>query len=120
MRVGEVSQNQQVNKINENVRQNIDENSVQRHVQEQVQEGQNKQKNISKKELKEGVDQLNKTVQAFKKELKFKLHDKSERMMVEVVNLETHEIIKEIPPKEVLDMIGRIRKMVGLLLDENV
>ncbi|MDI3547012.1 MAG: flagellar protein FlaG [Halanaerobiales bacterium] len=117
MKVGEISQNQPVTSISESLRQkNTDENSVQSQVKDQKE----RLRNISKKEVEEGVNLLNKAVQTFRKELKFKIHDKSDRMMVEVINLENNEIIKEIPPKEILDMIGRIREMVGILLDENV
>jgi len=39
-------------------------------------------------------------------------------MMVRVVNFETNEVIKEIPPEEVLDTVARIREMIGLLIDK--
>ena len=38
--------------------------------------------------------------------------------MVRVVNVFTDEVIKEIPPEEVLDTVARIREMIGLLIDE--
>ncbi|QTL99896.1 flagellar biosynthesis protein FlaG [Iocasia frigidifontis] len=71
-------------------------------------------------ELEEGVEELNNTVEALHQDLKFELHESSGRMMVEVINLDNKEVIKEIPPREVLDMLGRIREMVGLLLDEKI
>lgn len=49
--------------------------------------------------------------------LSFRLHKASGRMMVRVINEETGEVIKEIPPKEILDTIARIMEFVGLLLD---
>lgn len=76
--------------------------------------------NFSDKELENGVGELNDTIEALHKNLKFQIHKESERMMVEVINLDNNEVIKEIPSKEVLDMIGRIREMVGLLLDEKI
>lgn len=71
-------------------------------------------------ELEESVEELNNTIEALHKDLKFEMHESSDRMMVEVINLDNNEVIKEIPPREVLDMIGRIRKMVGLLIDEKI
>jgi flagellar protein FlaG len=35
-----------------------------------------------------------------------------------VINRQTHEVIKEIPPEQLLDMIARIWEMIGLLVDE--
>lgn len=76
--------------------------------------------NVNKEKVKDGIEKLNETIQTFHEELKFELHEESERMMTKVVNIEEHEVIKEIPPKEILDMIGRIKKMVGLILDEKI
>lgn len=80
----------------------------------------NEDKDFSDVELEESVEELNDTIEALHKDLRFQIHEGSERMMVEVINLDNNEIIKEIPPKEVLDMIGRIREMVGLLIDEKI
>lgn len=76
--------------------------------------------NFFNPKLEEGVEELNDTVDALHRDLKFKIHEGSDRMMVEVINLDNNEVIKEIPQKEVLDMIGRIREMVGLLIDEKI
>lgn len=52
--------------------------------------------------------------------LSFQLHEGSGRMMVRVINEETGDVIKEIPPKEILDTVARIMEFVGLLLDRRV
>lgn len=52
--------------------------------------------------------------------LSFQLHEGSGRMMVRVINEETGDVIKEIPPKEILDTVARIMEFVGLLLDQRV
>jgi len=41
-------------------------------------------------------------------------------MMVKVVDLNTDEVIKELPPEEMLDLQARIHEMVGILIDETV
>jgi flagellar protein FlaG len=38
--------------------------------------------------------------------------------MVKVVDVQNDEVIKEIPPEEVLDTVARIREMIGLLVDK--
>ncbi len=77
-------------------------------------------KTENKEKLKEGIEKLNETIQTFHEELKFEIHEESERMMTKVVNIEKNEVIKKIPPEEILDMIGRIKEMVGLILDEKI
>jgi len=52
--------------------------------------------------------------------LSFRIHEGSGRMMVQVVDGETGEVIKEIPPREILDTVARIMQFVGLLLDRKM
>ena len=73
-----------------------------------------------KKELKEKIEDINKITETLDENLSFKLHDGTEKMMVQVINIETKEVIKEMPPEEMLDLSARIHKMVGILIDEKV
>ncbi|AOM81933.1 flagellar protein FlaG [Salisediminibacterium beveridgei] len=50
--------------------------------------------------------------------LKFEQHDKLDRTMVKVIDQQTDEIIKEIPPEEFLDMISSMLEFAGILIDE--
>jgi len=73
-----------------------------------------------KEELEESIEEINKTVEALHKDLRFQVHEKSDRLMVEVIDVIKNEVIKEIPPRQLLDMLGRIREMVGLIIDEKI
>ncbi|WP_027339038.1 flagellar protein FlaG [Halonatronum saccharophilum] len=75
---------------------------------------------IEKDSLEEGVEALNETVQSFHKNLSFQLHEDSERMMVKLMDIKSDEVLKEFPPEEILDMLGRIRQAVGLIIDEKI
>ena len=79
-----------------------------------------KAEELTKGELKEVTERLNETVKTLNEDLQFEMHEESERMFAKLVNLEDHETIKEFPPKEMLDMLGRIRKAVGLIIDEKI
>jgi len=39
-------------------------------------------------------------------------------MMVQVYDREDNEVIREIPPERVLNLVAQIQQMIGLLLDE--
>ena len=69
-------------------------------------------------QVKLAVDGLNGAMEFINRGLKFTLHEGSDRIMVEVIDLATQEVIKEIPPQKLLDTVARIREMIGLLLDE--
>lgn len=81
-------------------------------------------KDDSVRELQEKVrrelDDFNKKLEITLKDLHFKLHEDSERYFVQVVDRNTDEIIKELPPQEMLDLLVRVQRMVGLFLDEIV
>jgi len=70
--------------------------------------------------LKEKVSQLNETVEIFDKRIHFQIHEETERIMVQVIEKATDEVISEIPPEKVLDMVARIEEMIGLIVDKLV
>ena len=89
------------------------ENAVEKRNEKKAEE-------LSEKEFKEVTEKLNETVQTFHEDLQFQLHEESDMMMAKLVNIQKHETIKEMPPKEMLDMLGKIKKMVGLIIDEKI
>jgi len=52
--------------------------------------------------------------------LRFEKHEKTGQWMVRVCDSDTDEVIKEIPPEQILDMVGRFCELAGLLVDETV
>ncbi len=68
-----------------------------------------------KKQVNGALDILNKVVK--EKGLKFILHEGTNRIMVQIIETETEEIIKELPPKEVLDLQAKIKLMIGTIVD---
>lgn len=81
---------------------------------------QEEERSFLKEDLEESIEDINKAVEALHKDLRFQVHEKSKRLMVEVIDLVRNEVIKEIPPRQLLDMLGRIREMVGLIIDEKI
>jgi flagellar protein FlaG len=71
-------------------------------------------------DVKQAALVLEDTVQAFNQRLSFVLHTDSGRMQVQVIDNQTQEVVKELPPTEVLETVARIRQAVGLLLDKKV
>lgn len=50
--------------------------------------------------------------------LAFKVHEASGEVMVTVTNEETGEVVREIPPSEVLDLAAKFDEMVGIIFDQ--
>ena len=51
-------------------------------------------------------------------DLEFSMHEESGRTMIRVIEKDTGNLIRQIPPKDVLDLIARIGDVVGLIFDE--
>ena len=53
-------------------------------------------------------------------DLQFTVHEASGEIMVTVREESTGEVIREIPPSEMLDLAAKLGEMVGLLFDQKV
>ncbi|GEK33625.1 flagellar protein FlaG [Kurthia sibirica] len=63
------------------------------------------------------VNKLNEFMDYNQKNSKFIFHNELERYYVEIVDATTQEVIKEIPPKELLDAYYKMQKLVGKMFD---
>ncbi len=70
--------------------------------------------------IDEVVKKLNDTMKAFDIQLRFEVYKPTNDIMVKIYDARTNKVIKEIPPKKVLDMVTRMLEMVGLLVDEKI
>ena len=71
-------------------------------------------------DLEEKIGDMNDIMETLDEKLSFELHDKTETIMTRIIDIKTKEVIKEMPPKEMLDLAARIHEMVGLIIDEEV
>ncbi|WP_017726262.1 flagellar protein FlaG [Halalkalibacterium ligniniphilum] len=73
----------------------------------------------AKESLEKQAEELNQALEPHKS-FKFQVHEELERVFVQVVNRDTEEVIKEIPPEEFLDMVAEMLKYMGLIVDKRV
>ncbi|WP_305768189.1 flagellar protein FlaG [Candidatus Epulonipiscium viviparus] len=52
-------------------------------------------------------------------ELRFAQHEKTNRMVITVVDRDTEEVIREIPSEKILDMVAQMWDAAGLFVDES-
>ena len=69
-------------------------------------------------DLDSAIENLNKFIQGKDSRLEFKVHERTGRFMVKFIDRETDEIIREIPPEKILDLVASIWDAVGILVDE--
>ncbi len=70
------------------------------------------------REVEEALMKLNDTAEAMQLSLRFLMHEGSERWMVQVVDIQQDEIVREMPPENVLNVVAQIQSLIGVLLDE--
>lgn len=66
------------------------------------------------------VNKMNEFMEATNKNSKFIFHEGLEKYYVEIVDAMTNEVVKEIPPKELLDAYYEMQKMVGKIVDRTI
>ncbi len=68
--------------------------------------------------LKKMIAEMNRKISNSNEEAVFGVHEKTNRIMIKILDKDTKEIIKEFPPEKTLDMIASIWEMAGILVDE--
>lgn len=48
----------------------------------------------------------------------FGIHEKTNRVTIKIIDKDTKEVIKEVPPEKTLDMIAKVWELAGILIDE--
>ncbi len=75
---------------------------------------------ISKEKLEMAVKTVNEYLQINHSASKFIFHEGLEQYFVQVVDTKTEEIVKEIPPKKLLDAFYEMQKLIGMIVDEKI
>lgn len=67
--------------------------------------------------IKSAVKEANNKIEISKTHCEFSYHEKTKRVSITVKDDVTGDVIREIPPKETLDMLGKMWEMAGLFVD---
>ena len=72
----------------------------------------------SEKMIIDSIGKANKVMTVANRSLEFSIHEATKDIMVKVINTETKEVIREIPPEKILNMVAGLMELAGLLIDE--
>ncbi|MEF9934239.1 MAG: flagellar protein FlaG [Clostridium sp.] len=73
-----------------------------------------------KKDLENKIVKANKMINSDKTHLKFEIHEKTHDVMIKIIQSDTGEVIRELPPEKLVDMIAKICEMAGLFIDKKI
>lgn len=68
-------------------------------------------------DLRQSAEQLNKVTEAFNVELRFKVDKENNQLYVYVVDVAKGEVLRRIPPENIIEAARRAQEVLGLILN---
>lgn len=107
------SNNSQANLKLQQPQTQIDNNQEQLNQKEEI-------KNLDEKQLKELMDNLKQKFEYYSKYLKIEIDKDLNKPIVKIIDQKTNEVIKQIPPEEILKIMKKIEEMIGVLFKKEI
>jgi flagellar protein FlaG len=73
---------------------------------------------ISEKVVIDAIEKANKAISGANRKFEFSIHEKTKEIMIKVIDSDTNQVVREIPPEKILDMVAKMWEMAGLIVDE--
>lgn len=73
----------------------------------------------SKRDLDKAINKLNKFLEEDKTHVEMAVHDKFNTVMIKIIDDKSGDVIMEVPPKKILDMVAKMCELMGVLFDKN-
>ena len=70
-------------------------------------------------EILDAVEKLNSAVEKHRDRVSFYYHEKTNRVILKVIDQQTEEVVREIPPKGAIKLLENIQDYLGILFDES-
>lgn len=80
--------------------------------------GQDKGGEEREKLILEAIEKASGKIEVESKGLQFSIHEKTNQIMIKVVDTNTKEVLKELPSEKILDMMAKLVELSGTFIDE--
>lgn len=110
--VPSVSETPKVNPIE------LQEQKPQENKMAEVDSKRKEKKDMTEESVIQAIEKANKQLEMAMTNLKFSIHKETKQIMVKVIDSKTQEVIREIPPEKVLDMVAKMWERAGLFVDK--
>jgi len=77
-----------------------------------------KEKTYTEDEIIDTIETANKELVAYDRKFEFSIHEKTKQIMVKIIDVKNDEVIREIPPEKILDLVAAIWEVSGIIVDE--
>ena len=75
-------------------------------------------KRYTEDEIINTIETANKELIAYDRRFEFSIHEKTKQIMVKIIDVTNDEVIREIPPEKILDLVAAIWEISGIIVDE--
>lgn len=73
---------------------------------------------VSDKVVLDAIERVNRAISGANRRFEFSVHEKTKEIMIKVLDTDTNEVVREIPPEKILDMVAKMMEMAGIIVDE--
>lgn len=102
-----------------NITEVADAMSIARSTQTSEDQDKGKKDNApTPRQIQDAISKANSKLKSNRTRCEFSYHEETKRVSIKIMDQETQEVIKEIPPEEALEMVERMWELAGLLVDE--
>ena len=75
---------------------------------------------LNAKQVAEVIEKVNEKLEVHDKKLQYSMHERTNQILIKVIDAKTDEVIKEVPDEKIVNMIADMREAAGLLVDEKL
>ena len=80
--------------------------------------GQQKEQKSEATRIKSAMNEINSKLKPTKTRCEFSYHEEVNRVSIKILDRETNEVVREIPPEESIKVLEKVYEIAGLLVDE--
>ena len=78
------------------------------------------EKRITEEEAIRLIEKANKDFIAYDRRFEFSIHETTKQIMVKIIDINTEEVIRELPPEKILDIVAAIWEVAGIIDDRKI
>ncbi|MGG1312913.1 MULTISPECIES: flagellar protein FlaG [Cohnella] len=73
-----------------------------------------------KERLEKELKKVNESLVPYEKQIRFRYNEEAKQTYVEVIDLESQEVVASMPPEFLIDLSIKMRDMIGLFMDKKL
>lgn len=72
------------------------------------------------KSIIKAIEEINKDLEPIGRKLEYSIHERTNRILVKVIDIQTEKVVKEIPDEKLMNMMADFCEASGILVDERI